>query len=668
MVTFNVQQRDLILDLLEDCADERVAAALANESEPLFVKNLENVQGDERDLILFSLAFSPHPETGKLPLNFGPLIQAGGQRRLNVAVTRARAQVTLYSSFDPVHIDLSRSASEGLAHLRSYMEMAERHADAPAVLRPPSARDRHHEDVVDALRTAGLCVRDRVGLSDFTVDIGVAAKPDGPWVAIFLDGPDYAKRATVGDRESLPYEVLVGFMGWSRVERVWLPDWVRDREEVIDRIRNAASAPAPTIPAPAPGPAQPSSGSSPRSPTHASPRAPLESEQSRTSRTSTTGSGRYVGRAGTWRQEESRDNTANAGLIASAGTRPTRADAVPTPGRSQPSAGTVFVPAHEHLAGTRDVLDEMEGNPTHWQLFGVQLTDVIVKEAPIAATRLARIVGRRFGLQRVAASRSDAILRRVRSDLIEQTPFGVFVWAPGQDRENYADFRTARGVAVRSIEEIAPRELLNAMAYLARTGLGISREELVRETAGLFGFARMASKITAHLDAVIDYGVTLSVLFDDGQSISTQAADRHQTRPVAQSMPRRDVNSSLEQLVREIVAGAVSWHPGSFAILASASQPDWYVQFAGDPHSQYAVEVSDPAFANARAFDPEQLKTVIDLGFRSSEVNFQKFVSLDTDDDVDELCATLLTVLTQVFGLSTSGEVTVKLEVADASS
>jgi superfamily I DNA and/or RNA helicase len=77
---------------LEDCADERVAAALTNESEPLFVKNLENVQGDERDVILFSLTFSPHPETGKLPLNFGSLIQAGGQRRLNVAVTRARAQ------------------------------------------------------------------------------------------------------------------------------------------------------------------------------------------------------------------------------------------------------------------------------------------------------------------------------------------------------------------------------------------------------------------------------------------------------------------------------------------------------------------------------------------------------------------------------------------------
>lgn len=152
VVTFNTQQRDLILDLLEECADNRVAAALTSDGEELFVKNLENVQGDERDVIPFSLAFSPNPDTGRLPLNFGPLIQAGGERRLNVAVTRARAQVVLFSSFDPAHLDLSRSASVGLAHLRSYMEAAQRHASDAGVLRPATARDRHHDDVVSALR------------------------------------------------------------------------------------------------------------------------------------------------------------------------------------------------------------------------------------------------------------------------------------------------------------------------------------------------------------------------------------------------------------------------------------------------------------------------------------------------------------------------------------
>ncbi|HET6546868.1 MAG TPA: AAA domain-containing protein, partial [Solirubrobacter sp.] len=265
VVTFNVQQRDLIMDLLEECADPLVAAALAADEDPLFVKNLENVQGDERDAILFSLAFSPNPETGQLPLNFGPLIRAGGERRLNVAVTRAREHVVLFSSFDPHHIDLSRSSSVGLAHLRGYMEMAERRTGGPDVLRPAASRDLHHEDVVAAVRAAGLHVQRGVGLSEFKVDLAVAADPGGPWVAVFLDGPAYARRATVADRESLPHGVLVGAMGWSRVERIWLPDWVRDRDEAIARlVRAAHERPEPRVapvvppaPPPVPAPAAP---------------------------------------------------------------------------------------------------------------------------------------------------------------------------------------------------------------------------------------------------------------------------------------------------------------------------------------------------------------------------------------------------------------------------
>src|SRR5690625_374164 len=95
VVTFNTQQRDLILDQLEQSTSAEVRSALDREQEPVFVKNLENVQGDERDVILFSLAFSRHPETGLLRHNFGPLNNAGGERRLNVAITRARDAVIL---------------------------------------------------------------------------------------------------------------------------------------------------------------------------------------------------------------------------------------------------------------------------------------------------------------------------------------------------------------------------------------------------------------------------------------------------------------------------------------------------------------------------------------------------------------------------------------------
>ncbi|MDR0514993.1 MAG: DUF4011 domain-containing protein [Coriobacteriaceae bacterium] len=126
VVCFNIQQRDYILDALENSPDPLVQMALNDNAErQLFVKNLENVQGDERDVILFSLAFSPDPKTGILPLNFGPLNVSGGERRLNVAITRARKKVLLFASFMPKDIDLSRSSSKGIHDLRRYLEFAE---------------------------------------------------------------------------------------------------------------------------------------------------------------------------------------------------------------------------------------------------------------------------------------------------------------------------------------------------------------------------------------------------------------------------------------------------------------------------------------------------------------------------------------------------------------
>jgi superfamily I DNA and/or RNA helicase len=144
VVTFNVQQRTLIEALLRDTGDERLIQALdgptetgaaaegAADHEGLFVKNLENVQGDERDVIMFSTAFSVNSR-GSLPLNFGPLNRSGGERRLNVAITRARRQVVVFSSFDPRQLRAEETSSVGIKHLRAYLDLAER---GPSALAP----------------------------------------------------------------------------------------------------------------------------------------------------------------------------------------------------------------------------------------------------------------------------------------------------------------------------------------------------------------------------------------------------------------------------------------------------------------------------------------------------------------------------------------------------
>ena len=193
VITFNAQQRDLIENLLRDCGDDRLLQAL-DEPDGLFVKNLENVQGDERDTILFSVAFSAN-DKGVVPLNFGPLSKPGGERRLNVAITRARREVVLYASFDPAELRAEETTQVGTKHLQGVSRVGgtRRGERSPQGGRRHPVIDRHRDDIAEALRAEGLVVKTDVGLSDFRVDIVIADpdEPDQPLVAVLLDGLEW---------------------------------------------------------------------------------------------------------------------------------------------------------------------------------------------------------------------------------------------------------------------------------------------------------------------------------------------------------------------------------------------------------------------------------------------------------------------------------------------
>ncbi|HEY7814607.1 MAG TPA: AAA domain-containing protein, partial [Nakamurella sp.] len=255
VVTFNAQQRTHIEALLRDLHDERITEALdRTDGEGLFVKNLENVQGDERDVILFSTAFSANAR-GVLPLNFGPLNQVGGERRLNVAITRARRQVIVFSSFDPKDLRAEETSSQGIKDLRAYLDLAlAGSGDSVGTSPRAPAADRHRDEIAAALRDRGMPVATNVGLSDFTLDLAVGRQravgqdrdPEGASIAVLLDGPSWAGRRTVGDRDGLPVDVLSRLMGWPVVRRVWLPEWLHDRDGVLDRLLSAAVDKAPS--------------------------------------------------------------------------------------------------------------------------------------------------------------------------------------------------------------------------------------------------------------------------------------------------------------------------------------------------------------------------------------------------------------------------------------
>jgi very-short-patch-repair endonuclease len=237
VVTFNLAQMRLIDDLLQAQLlarpelEDRIAA---HGDERLFIKNLENVQGDERDVILFSITFG-RDQSGKMPMNFGPINQDGGHRRLNVAITRARTGVEIFSSIRPEDIDLSRTRAQGVADLKAYLDYAIRGARAIAEESLPTGKEPDSPfeiEVIKTLRDAGWEVHPQVGCSGYRIDIGIVdkARPGRYLVGIECDGATYHSMKTARDRDRLRQSVLES-LGW-KILRVWSTDWWADRARI----------------------------------------------------------------------------------------------------------------------------------------------------------------------------------------------------------------------------------------------------------------------------------------------------------------------------------------------------------------------------------------------------------------------------------------------------
>jgi hypothetical protein len=241
VVTFNQKQQTLILDLLDAARrnnpdlDQFFAEELI---EPVFVKNLESVQGDERDVILFSTTFGPD-NTGRIAMNFGPLNQSGGERRLNVAITRARCELKVFSSMRAEQIDLSRTAAIGVRDLKHFLEFAERGARAlaEAVFGSVGDFDSPFEaSVARALQEKGWTVHPQVGVSQFRIDLGIVDPhaPGNYLAGIECDGATYHRSATARDRDMVRESVLRG-LGWE-ILRLWSTDYWIDPVGAIEKL------------------------------------------------------------------------------------------------------------------------------------------------------------------------------------------------------------------------------------------------------------------------------------------------------------------------------------------------------------------------------------------------------------------------------------------------
>ena len=212
------------------------------EIDPVFVKNLESVQGDERDIIIFSVGYGPtEPGSNNISMNFGPLNKQGGERRLNVAITRATTEVLLFASFGAELIDLSRTQATAVQHLKTFFEFAEKGPIALA----EAAETNFGVDTFDSdfelavafkLRELGWTVQTQIGVGKFRIDLGIT-HPDRPGVflaGIECDGATYHSSPSARDRDRVRQIILEG-LGWNII-RLWSTDYFLDPETSIIRI------------------------------------------------------------------------------------------------------------------------------------------------------------------------------------------------------------------------------------------------------------------------------------------------------------------------------------------------------------------------------------------------------------------------------------------------
>jgi hypothetical protein len=450
IVTFSEAQRNLIEDLIEDARlkDKRLDALLAEETpEPLFVKNLENVQGDERDVILFSVGYAPDLE-GKFSMNFGPLNRQGGERRLNVAITRAKEQVVVFSSVHGAQIDMSRTSAVGAAHLRYFLDYAEKGFGVPAPTASESAGEGLGAAVADFLLAKGWKVEREIGASGCRIDLAVRhpERPDEYLLGILCDGPGYAAQKDTRDRDHLRESVLRG-MGWH-LAHVWTIDWALDRirseERLLAALDEALKSPPSEPPAPPP---------------------------------------------------ETPPEQAN-------GNRPEENQDAPPPQGFVPEKRQSYTPWRGTAKGTQnDFYDSVMLVPIR-----CQITEIINAEGPIRESLLKRRLAKAWGFARIGNSIAD-VIERALPYAVRTTNSGdgrVF-WRNDQDPAQWPYWRVADNEEdQRELAEIPAEEIANAMLEILDGFQSCEQDPLYRETLRAFGFSTLTNKARPLLDAALE--------------------------------------------------------------------------------------------------------------------------------------------------------------------
>lgn len=487
IITFNSQQQSLIMDLLDLArrnkpelewffAEDRV--------EPTIVKNLENVQGDERDIILFSITFWKDA-AGKLTMDFGALNRDGGERRLNVAVTRARQELVVFSGFTADQIDVSRTKAQAIQDLKTFLDFAERGAIALPAIDRGSVGDfdsPFEEAVAFELERRGWMVVPQVGISGFRIDLGIK-HPDlaGTYLAgIECDGATYHRSATARDRDKVREQVLRG-LGW-KILRVWSTDWWFEPKAFAERL-------------------------------HAELQALLQ--QSRDIRTEEQTAAKADGAAGN--EDEGGDVVPDFGASSEAnGELPNHSPEAGLAGSFEPdnqksslvqSANSGIQPARAKGVEYRVTdLSSFKANPEQFFEFAYRDTlksmieAVMDTESPLPADVLAQRIARAHGWLRTGGRIRERIDLYLRGYDTTAESTGIFLWKKGcvvdfLPYRPFADEASRRGIADIPLAELA---------WIAQSNPDLlEMSDPARELAHLLGVERLTASSRERLEEAL---------------------------------------------------------------------------------------------------------------------------------------------------------------------
>ncbi len=456
--TFNMRQQLAVLDELEQ--RRRLDPTLEpffdrSKSEPFFVKNLENIQGDERDAIFLSVTYAKAHD-GRLRYNFGPLNGENGWRRLNVLTTRARRLMRVFSSIKGEDINPVATTSQGAQLLRDFLTYAEhRRLDSPVLSAIAETESPFERDVLQELTGRGIRLVPQVGVSGYRIDLGVLdSEIEGRFVCgIECDGAAYHSSATARDRDRLRQQVLES-RGWE-IHRIWSTDWFKDRSGQIERLLNLIE----------------------KSRQNARREHDEELEREKLSQAEIERQAReFLGEVFVSKLENLVVYVGGQNYV-----RPQAAEYQSADLSNFVSWQTLFDAPTAQMAQAVLQIVEIE-SPIH-------LKDLTTRTATAWGTRAGSKITRRI---------TEIVQLLQQANRLELR--GEFVWKPSSDFQ----LRSRNGTQIPA-ERIAPEEIQEAVVQVLRAGQsGFTRPELVNEARAVFGFNRTGAALQQVINDAVD--------------------------------------------------------------------------------------------------------------------------------------------------------------------